>query len=202
MRAVIIGNGFIGNYQHIKAKINKDDFIICADGGYNHAVKMGIVPNVLLGDFDSARNFENVSDRIEYPVRKDFTDGEIAVMYAVNHGYDDILMIGMTGSRLDHSLADIMLLTKCKNGVLADDNNEVYLLRDRLRINGHKGQTVSIIPIAGDACGLTTEGLEYPLKDEDLRFAQSRGVSNVMLHDTCEITIKSGIALVIKVEKV
>ena len=71
MRAVIIGNGDIKDYQYIKSKINDDDFIICADGGYNHAEKMGIVPDVLVGDFDSAKNFEKVKDRIEYPKRKD-----------------------------------------------------------------------------------------------------------------------------------
>lgn len=82
MRAVIIGNGDIKDYQYIKSKINDDDFIICADGGYNHAEKMGIVSDVLIGDFDSAKNFEKVKDRIEYPKRKDFTDGELAVSYA------------------------------------------------------------------------------------------------------------------------
>ena len=60
MRAVIIGNGDIKDYQYIKSKINDNDFIICADGGYNHAEKMGIVPDVLIGDFDSAKNFEKV----------------------------------------------------------------------------------------------------------------------------------------------
>ena len=56
MRAIIIGNGDIKDYQYIKSKINDNDFIICADGGYNHAEKMGIVPDVLIGDFDSAKN--------------------------------------------------------------------------------------------------------------------------------------------------
>ena len=60
MRAVIIGNGDIKDYQYIKSKINDNDFIICADGGYNHAEKMGIVPDVLIGDFDSAElNIQN-----------------------------------------------------------------------------------------------------------------------------------------------
>ena len=163
MRAVIIGNGDIKDYQYIKSKIN--DFIICADGGYNHAEKMGIVPDVLIGDFDSAKNFEKVKDRIEYPKRKDFTDGELAVAYAVDNGYEDIVLIAMTGDRFDHSIADILLLEKCKNGV-------------------------------------TTDGLEYPLNDETLYFGSSRGISNVMLADKCNITIKSGMALVIKVERV
>lgn len=202
MRAVIIGNGYISDYEYIKSKIHDTDFIICADGGYNHAQKMGLTPDILLGDFDSASGFESVADRIEYPVRKDFTDGELAVMYASEHGYEDVLLIAMTGDRLDHTIADILLLNKCKNGVIIDNNNEIYLLRDRLEINGRKGQTLSIIPINGDAQGVTANGLEYPLCGETLYFASSRGVSNVMLGSKCEINITNGMALVIKVEKV
>lgn len=202
MRAVIIGNGDIKDYDRIKSKIRHDDLIICADGGYNHARNMGIIPDALIGDFDSAKDFEEVTGRIEYPTRKDFTDGELAVEYAMEHGADSVCLIGMTGDRLDHTIADIMLLNKCKNGVLIDDNNEIYLLKDTLTIRGKSGQTLSVVPIFSDAEGLTTTGLEYPLRNETLYFASTRGISNVMTSDTCEITIEKGIALVIKVDKV
>ena len=108
----------------------------------------------------------------------------------------------MKGDSFDHSIADILLLEKCKNGVLIDDNNEIYLLKDKLSLNGGKGQTLSIIPIKDNAVGITTDGLEYPLNDETLYFGSSRGISNIMLADKCNITIKSGMALVIKVERV
>lgn len=201
MRAVIIGSGDIKNYNCIKSRIRQDDFIICADGGYNHAVKMGLKPDILIGDFDSAKGYEDVKDRIEYPVRKNFTDGELAVSYAVEHGYEDIVLIAMTGDRLDHTIADVFLLAKCRNGVLIDDNNEIYLLRDKLTLSGRKGQTLSIIPVCGDADGITTEGLEYPLCNETISFSESRGISNVMTENNCTITIERGMALVIKVEK-
>lgn len=202
MRAVIIAGGDIKNYDYIKSKIYDGDFIICADGGYNHAIKMGITPNILIGDFDSAKDFENVSDRIQYPTRKDYTDGELAVNYAVEHGYKDIVLIAMTGDRADHTIADILLLAKCKNGVLIDDNNEIYLVRNNIEINGKKGQTLSIIPINGNAEGVTTEGLEYPLNNETLYFADTRGISNVMTENKCAISVKNGMALIIKVENV
>lgn len=201
-RAVIIGNGNVQDYNYLKNKICDTDFIICADGGYNHAVKMGIEPDVLIGDFDSAINYETVADRIEYPKRKDFTDGELAVMYAKERGFDNIVLTAMTGDRLDHTIADILLLAKCKNGMLIDDNNEIYLLRDEIEISGRKGQIISVIPISLDTEGVATSGLEYPLSDETLYFASSRGVSNVMIEDKCKISIKKGMALVIKVEKI
>lgn len=202
MRAVIIGNGDIKDYGYIKSKIKSTDFIICADGGYNHAVNMGINADVLIGDFDSALGIEDAQNKIEYPTRKDYTDGELAVDYALNHGYDDIVLIAMTGDRLDHTMADIFLLDKCPKGVLIDDNNEIYLAKDILSVEGKKGQTLSIIPINGDAEGVTTSGLEYPLDDETLYFGASRGISNVMLDEKCEIKIEKGTALVIKVERV
>lgn len=201
-RAVIIGNGNVQDYNYLKNKICDTDFIICADGGYNHAVKMGIEPDVLIGDFDSAINYETVADRIEYPKKKDFTDGELAVMYAKERGFDNIVLTAMTGDRLDHTIADILLLAKCKNGMLIDDNNEIYLLRDEIEISGRKGQIISVIPISLDTEGVATSGLEYPLCDETLYFASSRGVSNVMIEDKCKISIKKGMALVIKVEKI
>lgn len=202
MRAVIIGNGNIKSYDFIKSRISNSDLIICADGGYNHARNMDIMPDVLIGDLDSASGYDDVKNRLEYPVRKDFTDGELAVMYANEHGCDEIVLAGMTGNRLDHTIADIMLLAHCKKGVLIDDNNEIYLLRDKLIIEGYRGQTLSIVPITGDAEGVSTSGLEYPLNAETLHFASTRGISNVMTAEKCEITIERGLALVIKVNEV
>ncbi len=202
MRAVIIGNGQINDYEYIKSKIRSADFIICADGGYNHALKMGITPDILIGDLDSAENIGAGIEKLRYPERKDFTDGELAIDYALKKGYGDILLLSMTGDRADHTITDILLMTKCANACMIDDNNEIYILRDKLKIEGKKGDTVSIVPIGGDVSGVTTEGLEYPLDRETLYFGASRGVSNVMNEDGCAITAENGIALVIKVRNV
>ena len=202
MRAVIIGSGSIKDYEYIKSKIRENDYIICADGGYDHAVKMGLAPDILIGDFDSVLELPKTSEKIEYPARKDFTDGELAVKYAVEHGFDDVLLLAMTGDRADHTITDILLLAQCKKGCIADDNNEIYLLRDSVTISGNTGDTVSIVPVGGDVCGITTTNLEYPLCNETLYFGESRGVSNVMTANECTITAKKGMGLVIKVRKV
>lgn len=202
MRAVIIGGGSISDYNYIKSKINSDDYIICADGGYNHAVKMGISPNIVLGDFDSIVDLPKDTEKIRYPVRKDFTDGELAVRYANEYGFNNVLMLGMTGDRADHTITDILLLIQCKNGCIIDDNNEIYLIRDDITIAGRTGDTVSILPVGGNLEGITTENLEYPLNNETLYFGESRGVSNVMCSDMCRVTVKKGIGLIIKVRKI
>lgn len=197
MRAVIIGGGTIKNYALIKSKIKADDYIICADGGCLHAEKMGIVPDILIGDFDSCDAKEQTAKKIQYPVRKDFTDGELCVKYANENGFDEILMLAMTGDRMDHTITDILLLTQCKKGCIIDDENEIYLVRDKLHIENRNGKTLSIIPVWGDLIGITTKNLEYPLDDETLFFGESRGNSNVIVGDKCEISVKSGIGLVI-----
>ncbi len=202
MRAVVIGNGSINDYGYIKSKIRADDFIICADGGCNHAVKLGVKPDVIIGDFDSAVGYESAENVIRYPTRKDYTDGELAVEYALGRGCDGVVLLAMTGDRADHTVTDILLLAKCENGVLIDDNNEIYMLKTKVEIEGRKGDTVSIVPVNGDLEGVVTEGLEYPLRGETLYFGKSRGVSNVMTADRCAVTAENGIALVIKVRKV
>lgn len=199
MRAVIIGNGTIRSYQKIKNYIKKDDFIICADGGINHAAKMSIRPDILIGDFDSSNPdlvFNDVG-RIEYPSRKDFTDGELCIKYAVEHGYGEILLLAMTGTRADHTLNNMLMLSQCERGMLVDEYNEIYYLKNKISIENKKGMTLSIIPLKGDLTGIITKGLEYPLNNEALYFGESRGNSNVIISDSCEITVSGGEGLVI-----
>ncbi len=196
MRSVIIGNGAIKKYELIRTYFSEDDFIICADGGIRHAKAMGIVPDILIGDFDSSDPGESEVKRIEYPTRKDFTDSEICIKYALEKGYDEILFIGMSGTRADHTLTNMLLLSKCPKAYMVDDDNEIYYLKDKITIENKKGKTLSIIPVKGDMCGITTAGLDYPLNDETLYFGESRGNSNVVIENVCEITVKNGEGLV------
>lgn len=197
MRAIIIGNGTITNYTVMKQNAQKADIIICADGGYYHAQKAGIIPDVVIGDFDSSLEPGDNITKFIYPTKKDFTDGELCVKYACDHGYDEIMMFGMTGSRMDHTLNDMLLLIQCKNGCVIDNNNEIYLLRNKFFIEGKKGMTLSIIPIRGDLTGIYTKGLEYSLCGETLYFGESRGNSNIITEDYCEIKAENGIGFII-----
>lgn len=196
MRAVIIGNGIINNYDHIRSRLNSGDFIICADGGLRHAKAMGITPDVAIGDFDSHDKEPGVRT-YEYPTDKDFTDGELAVLYAKDHGYNEIMLLGMTGDRLDHTLTNIFMMRNCPGSYLVDDKNEVRLIEDRLTIKDRKGKTLSIIPIYGDLTGIVTQGLKWRLDNETLYFGSSRGSSNVIQSDICEISVKGGTGVVI-----
>ena len=198
MKALIIGSGSFS--RRCLEICGENPFVICADGGYDSAVKNNITPSVVLGDMDSVEKAPE--DSIVYPTEKDETDSEIAIDYAIEKGFSEVILAGFTGTRLDHTLNNILLLKKLADkgvsGVIVDDNNEIYYLRDRLTLPGRVGSILSVIPVFGNLFGITTKGLKYPLDNETLYFGKSRGISNVFLDKSCEITVTSGEGIVIK----
>ena len=197
MRVVIIGSGQINDYEYLKKQIRKDDYIICADGGYNHAKNMGIVPQLLVGDFDSICDMPKGIKTLKFPVRKDETDSELALSLAEEQGADEILLLGFTGDRADHMLNNILMLTRYRQAKILDDKNEIFAFLGEVSIKNRKGKTLSIIPINGDITGITTEGLDYPLSNETLYFGKSRGVSNVIVSDECIIKSNSTMGIIV-----
>lgn len=196
MRAVIIGNGEIKDYDYIKSRISDNDYIICADGGLKHLDMLEIKANIAMGDFDSAEVNDSIQSVI-YPTDKDFTDGEIALDYALKKNFSQILMIGMTGTRLDHTLTNIMMLSKDSKICLIDDKNEIYAVRDNLVLHCKKGKTLSIIPVYKNLTGVSTKGLKYTLNDDTVMFGTSLANSNVIVEDECSISVRDGIGIVI-----
>lgn len=208
MKAVIIGNGSISDYEHIKAAAFEGcSLIICCDGGASHARALGVTPGFIVGDLDSIdgetlKYYEQIGIPFEkYPTAKDSTDTEIALDKAVSAGAGEIVFIGVLGNRADHSLANIGLLYNClKRGVNAsviDDNNKITLLDKKTVLDESPGQVISLLPFSEEVTGITTKGLLYPLKGESLKWGTSRGVSNVCLSARAEIDLKSGILLLI-----
>jgi len=210
MTAVIISHGSINDMQYHRKVINRkimreDDLIICADGGAYYAQKMGLEPHAIIGDFDSCdehfmENFKN-SEIIKHFKKKDKTDTELAVDYAIEKNQKYIILLGSIGSRLDHTLANFgllkMMFEKGVKGEIIDDNNQAFLVSDRARING-RGCFISLIPFWGDVSGVTLKGFEYPLSNDTLKMGSSRGVSNVLQDEYGEIEIKNGLLLVVK----
>jgi len=205
MRVVIVANG------PMEAKPIHDDIvrgaetIICADGGANTAIAHGWRPDVVVGDMDSIApgvlaDLEAHGCALKrYPSRKDETDLELALMEAIQRGATDIALLGVIGGRADHTIANLLLLTlPLLSGArvrIIDGDAEIALVRDRLSIHGRIGDTVSLIPIRGDARGVTTEGLEWELNEATLAFGYARGVSNVLTAPTASITIREGLLL-------
>ena len=196
MRGIIICGGKVGEY--IKDYIKPDDFVICADSGYDRAKAFGITPEIVIGDMDSTCEKEIPFEKITYPVRKDFTDSELAVNYAKEKGFDSVLMFGMIGTRMDHSLANISLLSQLDDAVIIDANNEIYFADGKFTLSGKIGDTISIIPYKEDILVAKSKGLDYPLLNTTIKCGTTLGVSNVMTENECEIEIEKGSAFIIR----
>lgn len=201
MRAVIFANGILNP----PVRLSPGDLIIAADGGARHCLDLGLVPAVVIGDLDSLTPAELESLRsqgakiVQFPVRKDFTDLELALQHARSSGADEILILGALGARWDQTLANVALPAAFPELAiqLADGNQEFFYLRagKTITVTGRPGDTLSLVPLGGEARGITTDHLEYPLHDENLPLGSTRGVSNVLIAERARISLRSGILL-------
>ena len=207
MRAVIIANGPLPKPPLDEHLVGDDDLVVCVNGGVENALALGLMPQVVIGDMDSMhmplREWlqEEGCRFIQYPSRKDETDSELAVRYALSQGATELIMLGTLGGRIDHTLANVMLLASPElEGVkvrLVEGNQEVLLIRDEVVIEGQPGDTLSLLPLSGDVVGIYTEGLEYPLRDGTLRFGAARGVSNVFAAPQARVRVGRGLLLAV-----
>ena len=134
-RCVILSAGEIADDRFIAALVRPEDYVICADGGYRHAKRLGIRPDLVVGDFDSmeAEEYKDVR-HIAYPPQKDDTDTMIAVRHGLERGCRDFLLLGCLGGRFDHSIANLAVLYFLKKrdctARIVDERNEVFLLEN------------------------------------------------------------------------
>lgn len=208
MKVLIVGSGKIDNINNLKRECESADCIICADGGAVSVDKADIVPDIIIGDLDSIKSSilnKFITLNVEfkrYPEKKDFTDMELCLDYALSICASEVTIMGGTGSRLDHTLANIFLLyfllEKNIKGKIIDDNNEVYIINDVIELKQDEKEYVSIIPISNIVYGISTNGFEYETNKLNLKFGSARGVSNKLKKYTGKIQIDNGLCLIIK----
>ena len=200
MRAVIITGGHIRDYNFAKSQISVSDTIICADSGYDHAVKMDIRVDYLLGDFDSIGAVPSGVKTIRFPTKKDYTDTELAIEFALKQGYKDILLLAATGTRMDHSLTNIFLLkhilSQGAKAAIIDEHNKIVITDSCHEIIEAPKSIISLVPLT-DCHGVSTAGLEYPLKNASLHVGKGLGVSNIVVSSPATVSIEKGLLLVI-----
>lgn len=179
------------------------DLVVAADSGLDHARALGLKPDVVVGDFDSVTTealdaFDGPLER--HPVEKDATDLELALVRAVASDPDRIVVVGGHGGRLDHFLANALVLTTVPEGIDVEwraGKATIHLVRDTIRISGRSGDKVSLVPVGGDACGVRTSGLRWRLDDEDLPSGGTRGVSNEFEEAEATVSLTAGALLVV-----
>jgi len=202
MTVLLFANGDIEEKEWIRPYLAAATAVIAADGGTKHLWRLGYLPDAVVGDMDSlsqqARQWLSNANvpLIVAPVNKDETDLELALLHAVEHYKEDILIFAAFGGRLDQTLANILLLAHPALAAyrveLLTPYERTWLVTAETEIRGEIGDTVSLIPLGEEVLVRQTTGLQWPLKDEILAFGPARGVSNTMSAATATISVESG----------
>lgn len=187
------------------------DLVIAADSGLEAAKELGLIPHMAVGDFDSVspsvlEEFKKIPYLVwdVHDARKDETDTELALRKAMAYGCSQITVLGATGGRFDHMLANVFLLYGClKQGVEAcilDRQNKIYVIDESHTFYRNRlwGKYISFLPLLGEIKGITLTGFSYPLDDYDLDVASSRCISNELSEETGTITFREGAAICVE----
>ncbi len=205
-RCVILGAAPFTDASVLRAYCREEDYVIAADGGQRLASAMNLVPDRVIGDFDSSECPMRRDTCTVLPVQKDDTDVLAAVRMALEHGYRDFVLLGCLGGRLDHTLANLAVLSFLQQhgaaGVLADEIHEVWLLAEGEHVVPPRPDcTVSLLPFGGDAHGVTVQHAAYPTQDAVFVTSFPIGVSNEFTEQPLMISVKSGQLLMILAKK-
>ncbi len=206
-----------GNFAPLDIKINEDDFVIACDAGFMYAQQLGILPDLIVGDFDSAAEAdpavlrgireiaEHDPDRIvKLDVRKDDTDTIKAVKIGLSKGYQKFYLYGaLGGRRFDHSFANIQTLTFIKHnggrGYIFDQDRMIMIAENEtIRFNRGNTGYLSVFSLSEKSTGVTLKGLMYNLDNGELTSDFPLGVSNEFIIDEeAEVTVTDGTLLII-----
>ena len=187
-----------------------DEYIICADSGAEVVMAAGLTPRMLVGDFDSldprmlARLRMTGVTVLEFPVKKDASDVELALEQAILLRPEQLILWGGWGSRWDHSLVNVHLLAglakaHSKMGIkMVDTHNVLRFVSKRYDWKGPVGSPVSLLPYSRWVEGVTSRGLYYPLKDQTLKRESSLGISNRTCEECSGIEVREGLLMLMQ----
>jgi thiamine pyrophosphokinase len=192
----------------VVGELPADAYVIAADSGFDHARRLGVDVDVVVGDFDSIspEGLALAGVVEQHPADKDATDLAIALDAALRQSPTRVIVVGGGGGRIDHFLANAALLTSSEYRAVRLTwllgNAVVNVVRDRIELSGSPGDLVTILPYGGSAGGVTTTGLRWPLDHAVLASGTTRGVSNEMIEPTATIELTEGTLLVVQPEAV
>ena len=182
---------------------NRAEYVIACDRGYMHAVRAKIVPNLVIGDFDSYDGIIPPGIEIlKYPAEKDDTDTMIALKKGLSLGYRQFILIGAMGGRKDHELANMALsVYAAENDAIChivDAHHQIFAVKNRtMNVDRSCWNRVSIFAADRTVKGVTLKGFKYNLQDAELSNFYPLGTSNEFTEDTAEISVKDGTLLVV-----
>lgn len=207
MKVIIVTGGNKPSKKLLNSYIKSGDLIIGADKGSEYLYDYEIMPNIILGDFDSIseEKLKKIEEKqveiIKFPPEKDYTDTEIAIMEAMKRGADTIYLFGGLGTRADHSLGNIGLLLTTKNKgarlLIVDDHNKMYLADKNMSLNGSQGEIISFHALSDVVKGFEIRGAKYNLNSYDMHLLDPRAVCNEFIDTPINIKYESGELLII-----
>ena len=205
-KCVIVGGADIRDYGRIRELLTEEMVFIFCDSGLRHMEALGRKPDLIVGDFDSHENPHMDVETIVLPHVKDDTDTVFAVKEALRRGFEEFLLIGVVGGRLDHTLGNVAILLMLdsagKKAVIADDFSDMEIVSRKRALIPDRYSYFSLLNITGTAKGVTIRNALYPLSDAEITCEYPIGVSNEVLPGkTAEVTVKEGRLLIIKVLK-
>ena len=203
-RCVIVGGADINNYEYIRGRFQHDDFVVFCDSGLKHLKALQVNPSLIVGDFDSHDNPNLDVETIVLPCEKDDTDTVFAVKEALKRGFDDFLLIGVIGARLDHTLGNVSILLYLdslgKKGKIIDDYSEMEIVSSEPTCIDDSFSYFSLLNISGTAKGITIENAKYPLDNAEITCEYQYGTSNEVLPGKiAKVSVSEGKLLLIKV---
>ena len=204
-RCVIVGGAEINNYKYIRGCLREDDFVVFCDSGLKHLENLQVKASLIVGDFDSHDNPHLDVETIVLPCKKDDTDTVFAVKEALKRGFDDFLLIGVIGARLDHTLGNVSILLMLdevgKKGKIIDDYSEMEIVSNESVYVEDSFAYFSLLNITGIAKGITIENAKYPLVNAEITSEYQYGISNEVLPGRlAKVSVNEGCLLIVKVK--
>lgn len=207
MKIVILSGGKLPSLRLIEKELIDSDCLICVDSGANGLFKYNIKPDYIMGDFDSIKEevFKYYNDKMHcnietFSTEKDFTDTQAAVKKAINLQADEIVLLGCTGTRLDHVLGNLGIMKMCLayniKVYIKDDNNTIMAFNRTTKIFGTPGETFSVQNFGSSLINLSIKGAKYELDNYSLDVGDPLTVSNEFLTNEVELIFDSGNLLV------
>ena len=203
MRCVIVGGAKIRDYERARSYLRGDDYVIYCDSGLSHMEGLGAKPSLIVGDFDSYDDPHLDVETITLPVAKDDTDTVYAMREGMKRGCKEFLLLGVIGSRLDHTLVNAYILTSLENrgchGIIIDDHSEIEIVSSMAEVDDSY-PFFSLVAMEGDARGVTIRNAKFEIEDAVIGPDYQYATSNEPLPGkTAEITVKDGRLLLIKI---
>lgn len=204
-KCIIIANGKSPTNKVVDYFYKKSfNTIICADGGANSAKKLGIIPDYIIGDLDSIdksvlKYFHNKS-RIIQIKRQNDTDVEKCLKFAIKNKFSEVILLGVTGDRLDHTICNLGIIIKFFNKIkmlLVAENSFLIPINSETKIKSKIGETISLYAFNA-LTRITSSGLKYKLIETQLPFGVRESTSNVSTSSQVKLKVKNGIVFVIR----